>query len=68
MFYLVCKNSDLRNNLIQYLKENGTLVVFNYLPLHSSPFYDAKYDSRELPNCDNYSDYLVEATNLLIID
>lgn len=37
MFYLKCKNSQERNDLIKYLKRNEILAVFHYVPLHSSP-------------------------------
>lgn len=37
MFYLKCKNSQERNDLIKYLKQNEILAVFHYVPLHSSP-------------------------------
>jgi len=37
MFYIKCKNLDERTKLIGFLKENGILSVFHYIPLHSSP-------------------------------
>ena len=37
MFYLVCRNLEERTGLIAYLKENGILAVFHYVPLHSAP-------------------------------
>ncbi len=37
MFYLKCKNIEERTALISYLKENGVLAVFHYIPLHSAP-------------------------------
>lgn len=37
MFYLKCKDLIERSDLIRYLKENGILAVFHYVPLHSSP-------------------------------
>ncbi len=37
MFYLKCKNLQERTALISYLKENGVLAVFHYVPLHSAP-------------------------------
>lgn len=59
MFYLVCKTSEARANLIHILKENGIWAVFHYLSLHSSPYYSDKHDGRELINCDNYAECLV---------
>ena len=39
MFYLVCKNTKERDELIMYLKETGINAVFHYQSLHTSPFY-----------------------------
>lgn len=37
MFYIKAKNFEERTSLIEYLKENGIMTVFHYIPLHSSP-------------------------------
>lgn len=37
MFYLVCRSLQERTELIAYLKKNGIIAVFHYIPLHSSP-------------------------------
>ena len=37
MFYLKAKNLEERTALISFLKENGILAVFHYIPLHSAP-------------------------------
>ena len=37
MFYLKCKDLQERTALINYLKDNGILAVFHYIPLHSAP-------------------------------
>ncbi len=37
MFYIKAKDIEERTALIQYLKENGVLSVFHYIPLHSAP-------------------------------
>ena len=36
MFYIKVENIEIRAKLIRYLKENGILSVFHYIPLHSS--------------------------------
>jgi dTDP-4-amino-4,6-dideoxygalactose transaminase len=59
LFYLVCKTSTDRENLIAYLKANGVNAVFHYLSLHKSAYYSNKYKGGELPNSDYYSDCLV---------
>ena len=37
MFYLKTENLETRTKLISYLKENGILAAFHYVPLHSAP-------------------------------
>lgn len=37
MFYLKMKDIEERSQLISYLKENGVLAVFHYIPLHTAP-------------------------------
>jgi dTDP-4-amino-4,6-dideoxygalactose transaminase len=37
MFYIKTKDITERTELISYLKENGIIAVFHYIPLHSSP-------------------------------
>ncbi len=59
MFYIICKNLDERQGLINALKKNNVLSVFHYLSLHKSPYYASKHDGRELTNADFYSDSLL---------
>ena len=37
MFYIKCRDLEERTRLIAYLKEQGILSVFHYIPLHSAP-------------------------------
>ncbi|MDD3138293.1 MAG: dTDP-4-amino-4,6-dideoxygalactose transaminase [Lachnospiraceae bacterium] len=37
MFYIKVMNLQERTALISYLKENGIMAVFHYVPLHSAP-------------------------------
>ena len=37
MFYLKCKDLDIRQAYIDYMKDNDILCVFHYVPLHSAP-------------------------------
>ncbi len=59
IFYLICKNKQERDQLIEYLKKNEIQAVFHYQSLHKSPYYSTKHDGRLLPNADRYSDCLV---------
>jgi dTDP-4-amino-4,6-dideoxygalactose transaminase len=48
MFYILLPNQDIRNALMAYLKEQGIMAVFHFVPLHSSPMgqrYGAKFGS-----------------------
>jgi dTDP-4-amino-4,6-dideoxygalactose transaminase len=37
IFYIKVKNLNIRTKLLNFLKEQGILAVFHYVPLHSSP-------------------------------
>ena len=37
MFYIKCKDIETRQQYIKYMKDNGILCVFHYVPLHSAP-------------------------------
>lgn len=37
MFYIKTKNLETRQTYIKYMRENGVLCVFHYVPLHSAP-------------------------------
>ncbi len=59
MFYLVCKDINQRNILIDKLKSKGIMAVFHYLSLHKSSYYKDKHDDRNLVNADRYTDCVV---------
>lgn len=59
MFYLVCKTSEDRTNLLMYLKEMGINAVFHYQSLHKSEFFKNKYKGKELINSDRYTECLL---------
>ena len=37
MYYIKTKDMEERTQLIAFLKENGIMAVFHYVPLHSAP-------------------------------
>ena len=59
MFYLLFPDLAKRSDFIAKMKARDILIVFHYLPLHSSEYYKSQHDGRELPNCDRYADTLV---------
>jgi len=59
LFYLLTKNKEQRDDLLDYLNNNMVHAVFHYLSLHSSPYYIKYHDGRELPNSDRFADTLL---------
>ena len=55
MFYFVSRSEDERNAIILHLKNEGIQAIFHYLPLHTSPYFLAKYRGRVLSEADRYS-------------
>ena len=37
MFYIKCKDLEIRQKYIEYMKNNDIQCVFHYVPLHSAP-------------------------------
>jgi len=59
MYYVIVKDLEQRNVIIEVLKENDINAVFHYLSLHKSPYYTAKYSGPDLPEADRYTDCLL---------
>lgn len=59
IFYIVCRDSNERDELLLYLNAKGINAIFHYLSLHKSPFYSAKFESEELPRSDHYEKTLL---------
>jgi dTDP-4-amino-4,6-dideoxygalactose transaminase len=59
MFYLVFNSLAQRTAFIAHLKNNEISSVFHYLSLHKSPYFQNKYEGKELANSDRYTDSLV---------
>ena len=49
MFYIKLKNLEERTKFIKYMKDNGVLTVFHYIPLHSAPAGEkfGRFDSKD---------------------
>ncbi|CAN5533189.1 dTDP-4-amino-4,6-dideoxygalactose transaminase [soil metagenome] len=60
LFYILTKDLNERNELIEHMMHNGIQCTFHYLSLKNSPFYsnEVKNDS-ELLNADRFSEVLV---------
>ncbi len=56
MYYIVLPTEDIRNKLMDKLKENGVLAVFHYIPLHTSPMgIRLGYKKGDLPVTEEYA-------------
>lgn len=55
MFYIILNSEEERNGLMDYLKANGILSVFHYIPLHESPYSREKFGNFSLPVTENLS-------------
>ena len=58
-YFILTKDVEHRNRLIDQLKDAGFNAVFHYLSLHASDYFRDKHDGRHLPNSDNFSDCLL---------
>ena len=38
LFYILLESNELRNSLLNFLREKNVQATFHYIPLHSSPF------------------------------
>lgn len=60
MFYILLKDQDTRDSLLQYLREQNINAVFHYIPLHTSPMGRSfGYHDGQLPVTENLSGRLL---------
>jgi dTDP-4-amino-4,6-dideoxygalactose transaminase len=59
MFYLVFESLEKRTMCLERLKNKNIHAVFHYLSLHKSPFYNDKYEGKDLVWSNHYSDTLL---------
>jgi len=60
IFYFLCQSNEIRDELLEYLKTNGALAVFHYLPLHRSPFIQENDPTaKAFPNADKFAERTV---------
>ncbi|PCJ67861.1 MAG: dTDP-4-amino-4,6-dideoxygalactose transaminase [Bacteroidetes bacterium] len=59
MFAFTVKDEATRNDLLTFLKAEGVLAVFHYLPLHLSPYYLKLSKVAILPYCESFAKRLV---------
>ena len=58
MYTLICASLNEREALISHLRRRGVHATFHYQPLHSSPFFAARYAGEELVQAARFADCL----------
>ncbi len=59
LFYVLLQDTPTRNRLISYLRHQGIVAVFHYLPLHQSPFAQRMGYRTRLPHAERYGNTLL---------
>ncbi len=59
IFYLLLRNKEERNSLMEYLRAQNIYAVFHYSCLHLSLYYVKEYGEISLPNAEKFSDCLL---------
>jgi len=60
IFYLICNSQKDRDNLIDYLNEQGINAVFHYQALHKSPYYSQITPTiPHLPNAEMFTNTMI---------
>ncbi len=60
VFFILCKNTKDRDEVITYLRKNGITAPFHYIPLHSSPQgKKLGYKASDLPITEKASETLL---------
>ena len=59
IFYLICESKQLRDGLIENLRQQQIHAVFHYQSLHRSKYYTSIHSKVTLPNCEHYADTLI---------
>lgn len=59
IFYILVKNNNQRNLLINFLKKNKVIAASHYLPLHKSFYFKKKYSGKILNNTEKFSSRLL---------
>ncbi|MBS1565428.1 MAG: dTDP-4-amino-4,6-dideoxygalactose transaminase [Bacteroidetes bacterium] len=58
LFYVLARSGEERTQLLHFLRDAGIMAIFHYQPLHSSPYFSARYKGAPLPQTDKYANQL----------
>jgi dTDP-4-amino-4,6-dideoxygalactose transaminase len=59
MFYIMLNCLNQRQEMIEFLNDNGIMAIFHYVPLHLAPYWQGKYSHLSLPVTQRVSETLV---------
>jgi dTDP-4-amino-4,6-dideoxygalactose transaminase len=59
MFYIMLNSPKQRQEMIEFLNDNGIMAIFHYVPLHLAPYWQGKYSHLSLPVTQRVSETLV---------
>ncbi|MCS7305236.1 MAG: dTDP-4-amino-4,6-dideoxygalactose transaminase [Thermoguttaceae bacterium] len=60
IFYILTADSETRNNMLEFLKQQGVHAVFHYVPLHTSPMGQRfGYQPGDLPVTETLANRLI---------
>ena len=59
LFYCLMKDSGLRDKFLSFMKDNGILAIFHYVPLHLSPMAKSMKLEKSLPVTEDVASKLV---------
>lgn len=59
LFYITVPDLPTREALSVYCREQGIPLLFHYVPLHQSPFYQSQYGELRLPQAERFGDTLL---------
>jgi dTDP-4-amino-4,6-dideoxygalactose transaminase len=59
IFYIMCRNQDEQEELLNHFKRKEIQAIFHYLPLHKSPYYLKQHADATLPNAERYGTCLI---------
>ncbi len=59
LFYITLPDLPTREALAAYCREQGIPLLFHYVPLHQSPYYQSKFSEIRLPQAERFGDTLL---------
>jgi dTDP-4-amino-4,6-dideoxygalactose transaminase len=58
-YFFTCKNGEIRDSLLNYLKSKGISAASHFKPLHLSDFYLSNHERFSLPHSEKFGEGLI---------